>query len=207
MKSTNVPVTNENSKLRVEYPARREPAGTVEIPVALNGREYFCYMIPCSCVARSFNGLNNITNKGAHPSEILAAITLSGIGGSIMMFTDAYAGGKDLRTLDEYIKSQKILVDGGVQLTMTPTGGSGYAGKNFGGMLVYNGTALKAWYDATFGAAENDGWNNHMRVNMDALFYQVGGRPHAKRDSDKAAHEKLDASLEAARAKLAAKRA
>jgi hypothetical protein len=193
--------------LNVKYPARREPAGTVEIGVDINGHSYFAYMIPGSCVLRSFNGLNNISNAGAGAAEIVAAITLSGIGGSVMVFTDAYAGGEDLLTLKAYIESQPLLADKGVSLTVTKDGGSGYAGKNFGGLLIYNGAALKAWYDATFGPAENDGWHNHMRVNMDSLFYQVGGRPHAARSSDKDAQNALDKTLETSRQKLAAKSA
>lgn len=189
-------------KLTVSYPARREPAGTVEIPVTINGHEYFTYMIPTSCVSRSFNGLNNIKNRGAGPEEVLAAVVLSGIGGSLMLFTDAYAGGADLAKLKAYIESQPILTKGGVSLTVTPTGGSGYAGANYGGVMIYNTTALRSWYDATFGSADQDGWGGGSRVNMDSIFYQVGGRPHAKRESDKHAHEALDKTLEASRAKL-----
>lgn len=191
------------SKLSVSYPARREPAGTVEIPVSIDGREYFTYMIPTSCVSRSFNGLNHITNDGAHPSHILAAVLLSGIGGSLMLFTDAYAGGKDLLALKKYIESQPILVNGGVSLTVTPKGGSGYAGNNFGGVMIYNMSVLRQWYDATFGSAEADGWIGSARVNMDSIFYQVGGRPHEKREADKNAHAQLDKTLEASRKKVA----
>lgn len=193
--------------LNVSYPERRQPAGTVEIPVTINGHEYFAYMIPGSCVLRSFNGLNNITNNGAHPSEILAAIVLSGVGGSVMVFTDAYAGGADLNTLKEYIEGQPILVNGGVSLTVTTSGGSGYAGKNFGGMLVMNRETMKQWYDATFGSAEGDGFGGWMRVNMDSIFYQVGGRPHAARASDKDAHALLDKTLQKSREALKAKSA
>ena len=130
-------------KLNVSFPSRREPAGTVEIPVTINGHEYFTYMIPGSCVLRSFNGLNNIKNKGAAPFEILAAIVLSGIGGSVMVFTDAYAGGEDLKKLQAYIQTQELLTTNGVSLTITTSGGSGYAGSNYGGLLVMNSSAMK----------------------------------------------------------------
>jgi hypothetical protein len=192
-------------KLNISFPERRVPAGTVEIPVTINNHEYFTYMIPGSCVLRSFNGLNNITNKGAKPFEILAAIVLSGIGGSVMVFTDAYAGGADLNALKAYIESQPILVEGGVSLTVTKNGGNGYAGQNFGGLLVMNSQAMTKWYDATFGKATDDGFGGWMRVNMDNLFYQVGGRPHAARESDKEAQARLDASLAKARDALKAK--
>lgn len=194
---------SKSNKLSVSYPSRREPAGTVEIPVSIDGREYFTYMIPTSCVSRSFNGLNQITNDGAHPSHILAAVLLSGIGGSLMLFTDAYAGGKDLLALKKYIESQPILVKGGVTLTVTPNGGNGYAGNNFGGVMIYDTSTLRSWYDATFGSADADGWSGSARVNMDSIFYQVGGRPHAARASDKSAHEQLDKTLEASRKKVA----
>lgn len=197
------------TKLTVNYPKRREPAGTVEVGVTINGHEYFAYMAPGACNLRTFYGLNNINKNGVHPSEILAAIVLSGIGGSIMVFTDAYGRGADALKLKEYVESQEDLVKGGCAVTVANGSGNPYmgGGKVVAAILDYQMPTLKAWYDKTFGSAEADGFHSFQRVNMDSIFYQYGGRPHAKNSRDAEMHAKLDQTLEQSNAKLAAKTA
>lgn len=195
-------------KLNVSFPSRRVPAGTVEIPVTINGHEYFTYMAPGACNLRTFYGINNINKHSVHPAEILAAIVLSGIGGSIMVFTDAYGHGADAEALKAYVDSQEDLVKGGCSMVVANGGINPYMGhKVVGAILDYNLDVLRAWYTKTFGDPTQDGWVANQRVNMDAIFYQYGGRPHAARSSDADRHLDLDKSLELSRAKLSNKAA
>lgn len=202
------------SKLNISFPARREPAGTVEIGVTINGREYFAYMAPGACNLRTFYGLNNINKaKGVSSDdicgEILAAIVLSGVGGSIMVFTDAYGRGADALVLQKFVAAQEDLVKGGCSVTVANGAGNPYmgGGKVVAAVLDYQMPVLKAWYDKTFGKAEEDGFGGFQRTNMDWLFYQYGGRPHAATAGDKEAHAALNASLDASRKTLKAKSA
>jgi hypothetical protein len=199
-------------KLNISYPARRQPAGTVEVGVQINGREYYTYMAPGACNLRTFYGLNNINkhangNPDAICAEIVAAIVLSGIGGSIMVFTDAYGKGADAETFAKFVHANGL---GGVVVGNEGAGANPYMspnGKVVAAIYNYNLNTLKTWYDNTFGAAENDGWVANQRTNMDWLFYQYGGRPHAADEGDKAAQADLEKSLEASRQKLKAKSA
>jgi hypothetical protein len=192
------------TKLKVEYPARSVRAGTVEIPVNINGHEYYTYMVPGACNLRSFYGLNNINKHGADPAEIIAAIVLSGIGGSIMVFTDAYGRGKDADTLAKFVHANKL-----GSMVVANGAGNPYmgGGKVVAAVLDYQMPELKSWYDKTFGKAENDGWVSYQRVNMDNIFYQFGGRPHSARDSDAKFHKELDRTLDSSRETLAKKSA
>lgn len=191
-------------KLNIKYPARRQPAGTVEIGVEINGHEYFAYMAPGACNLRTFYGLNNINKHGKDcAAEVIAAIVLSGIGGSIMVFTDAYGRGADALVLKEFVEANGL-----GSVTVANGSGNPYmsGGKVVAAVLDYQMDVLKRWYDATFGAAEDDGWYSAQRVNMDSIFYQYGGRPHAANSHDLEMHKKLDTTLESSRAKLAAKK-
>lgn len=189
------------NKLNISYPARRVPAGTVEIGVTINGHEYFTYMAPGACNLRTFYGLNNINKHGKDCcAEIIAAIVLSGIGGSIMVFTDAYGRGADALVLKEFVETSGL-----GSVTVANGSGNPYmsGGKVVAAVLDYQLPTLKAWYDKTFGDASKDGWVADQRVNMDSIFYQYGGRPHEARSRDQEMHAQLDKTLEQSRAKLA----
>jgi hypothetical protein len=171
--------------------------------------EFFAYMAPGACNLRTFYGLNNINKQNCHPSIILAALCLSGVGGSICVFTDAYGRGADALVLKEYVESQEDLVKGGCAVTIANGSGNPYmgGGKVVAAVLDYQMNTLKAWYDKTFGDATNDGWHSFQRVNMDAIFYQYGGRPHEARSRDQDMHKQLDETLESSRKVLSAKSA
>lgn len=156
-----------------------ERAGTVEIPVTVNGVEYFAYMCPGACNLRSFHGLNQITKSGVHPRDIIAAIVLSGIGGSIMIFTDAYGKGEDCQKLKEFVKAEGLgnftISAGSPNQYM---GGEAAGSKVVTGVFEYSPKHLMDWYTKQGNEVTKDSWfSNTDRFHMDSVFYQFGGRP------------------------------
>lgn len=189
-------MSNEKLALSVVFPALSERAGTVEIPVQINGHEYFTYMCPGSCHIRSFHGLNNITKNKASPAEIIAAIVLTGISGNAMVFTDAYGSGADLKAVKEYVEAEKLGT-----VTMSPGVSNQYMGPRLvvSGIYEYDPGTIKAWYEKNFAKVNTNGWHTSTdRVHMDSVFFQFGGRAKPAGNVNKSAIDKLAASLKSA---------
>lgn len=189
-------MSNEKLAMSVVFPALSERAGTVEIPVQINGHEYFTYMCPGSCHIRSFHGLNNIANKKAHPAEIIAAIVLTGISGNAIVLTDAYGSGSDLKAVKEYVDEQKLGT-----VTISPGVRNQYMGPRLvvSGIFEYDPSTLKAWYEKNFAKVNTDGWYTSTdRVHMDSVYFQFGGRAKPKMGVSLPALDKLASSLKSA---------
>lgn len=200
MKTTKL---SDSVKLLVSFPALSARASTVEIPVTINGHEYFTYMCPGSCHIRSFHGLNQITNKKAHPAEIVAAIVLTGISGNAIVFTDAYGSGSDLAQVRKFVEGNNLGT-----ITMSPGIANQYMGprKVVTGIFEYDPETLKAWYQTNFGNVDTTGWYTGTdRVHMDSVFFQFGGRAKPLASVSKSALTELESSLKANNASSATK--
>lgn len=184
------------AKMEVVFPALSARADSVEIPVTINGHEYFAYMCPGSCHIRSFHGLNNITRLKADPAEVVAAIVLTGISGNAMVLTDAYGSGSDLKAVKEFVDANKLGT-----ITMSPGIKNQYMGPRLvvSGIFEYDPGTLKAWYEKEYAKVNTSGWYTPTdRVHMDSVFFQFGGRAKPKSSVSASAVAALAASLKSA---------
>jgi hypothetical protein len=162
-------------------------AEVVEYETTVNGKVLSTYMVPGSCTLRSIHGIsgkhsyNRLKGKDelagvAEPQEILQAIVASGIGGSVMILTDAYTDGVVLKTFKLFVESQGLGV-----VTLTPGIKSAYThNRVYTAILEYKGDVLENWYrnQEGFPPLVKDGWvTTHDKQNIDAVFYSFGGRP------------------------------
>lgn len=146
---------------------------TPEFPATVNHTDYFGYYVGGCCSLRSFHGLDQMQD----PRDLVQAILESGVGGNIMILTDAYNDGAKARELEAYVKEHDL-----GDFTIAPPAINPYTSK-----AVY--TAVFTYYQKDLVAHVNKiraargemvwdptDWSSPTdKVHMDDIFYELGG--------------------------------
>lgn len=182
--------------------------GSPEFDATVGKFPMFTYYVPGCCAMRAFHGLDGKHSYGIDPStrryvskydrptpqQIVEGIVKSGCGGSTMIFTDAKNKGAAIKEFAEFIEKNGLGV-----ITISPGKANYYTSAMvFTGVFEYDIDALASWVkenvESMKGWSRPDGWTStNDAVNMDAVFYNYGGRPKASNaDTDDAEDNEND---------------
>lgn len=169
--------------------------GSPEFDASVGEHKMFTYYVPGCCALRTFYGIdgkkewnfsqNRPIDTQPTPAQVIEGMVRSGCGGSTMIFTDAYRGGKALTSFKEFVETNKLGT-----MTISPGHPNRYTGRDiYTGVFEYDIKRLSDWCKNNVEGMKEEVWKKEKwyspndRVGMDDVFYTIGGRPQVSNET------------------------